>query len=98
MDVRKCDRCGKQYEKRKLVDLETGAMIGGNWYDLCEDCMKELLAFLDNPQSTKEKLAEPSADGDVKEKLEAAIADQESACASLSAYAALRRNLYEILG
>lgn len=44
-------------------------------HDLCEECMKDLVTFLDNPPSQTEKLAEPSAEGDMKRELEAAIAD-----------------------
>ena len=58
-NAKKCDRCGKYYtnsEKRYTVDgLYVGGIttlsIKGNSitkYDLCDDCIKKLLTFLDN--------------------------------------------------
>ena len=58
-DAKKCDRCGKYYtdgEKRYTVDSfhvgciklmsVSGACI--DYYDLCDDCVKKLMVFLDN--------------------------------------------------
>ena len=56
MDVKQCDRCGKFYELYNHLELnciklgkETYSKISWNEkyeYDLCSECMKELLKWL----------------------------------------------------
>lgn len=71
MKARKCDRCGKFYEEYngteetksanalRLMGVTQTAAHGKNWYDLCEDCMKELVSFLDTPPEAPEEPVEP---------------------------------------
>ena len=58
-DAKKCDRCGKYYmdgEKRYTVDsfpvgcikLMSVSEDCIDYYDLCDDCVKKLMVFLDN--------------------------------------------------
>lgn len=51
--VKKCDRCGAYYphpglhEKRVFITDDTWKMVG-KWIDLCDDCMRKLLKWLDD--------------------------------------------------
>lgn len=58
-DAKKCDRCGKYYaesEQKYTVDsFRVGCIklvsVSGvciDKYDLCDDCIKKLMIFLDN--------------------------------------------------
>lgn len=60
----KCDRCGKFYiknEKHKTSGRVNGGILGGittvstnenhdKWLDLCDDCISDLLDFLDGKE------------------------------------------------
>lgn len=52
--VKKCDRCGKIYEKEKYSDIEiveartSGAIL--NRYDICPDCVDRFHEFLSDKQ------------------------------------------------
>ena len=54
MDVKQCDRCGKFYELYNHLESNRitlgqeiySKIIGGLKYDLCSECMKELLKWL----------------------------------------------------
>lgn len=63
-DAYKCDRCGKFYEKnefkRSQASIQGGIITGiatmtylgvDEWFDLCDDCMKEFEKFMSgNPE------------------------------------------------
>lgn len=55
-DAKKCDRCGKFYDIYEPVDNAAGFYFANNvgsslqpLYDLCPDCMEELINWLTNP-------------------------------------------------
>ena len=75
MKARKCDRCGKFYDDYKPTEetknanalrlmgaTQTSAHHGG-WYDLCEGCMKDLVALLNTPPKAPEEPVEPPVSG-----------------------------------
>ena len=76
MKARKCARCGKFYDDYKPTEetknanalrlmgtTHTSAKNSG-WYDLCEDCMKDLVTFLDTPPAAPEGPTGPSEGGE----------------------------------
>ena len=76
MKARKCDRCGKFYDDYKPTEetknanalrlmgaTHTSAKNSG-WYDLCEDCMKDLVTLLDTPPAAPEGPTGPSEGGE----------------------------------
>lgn len=75
MKARKCDRCGKFYDDYKPTEETKNAnalrLMGatqasahhGGWYDLCEDCMKDLVTLLNTPPKAPEEPVEPPVSG-----------------------------------
>ena len=76
----KCDRCGKLYETYNGIRYQEGenpyfrAGIYGTWcgrdFDLCPDCMTELINFFKDKQQTTEDCGEVSENvprGTIKE-------------------------------
>ena len=67
MAVRKCDRCGKYYDKNEKI-YKSGSCryipqgiveesINGNYYnakDLCDDCLEKLERFLNGAELMEE--------------------------------------------
>lgn len=75
MKARKCDRCGKFHDyytpteetgnanALRLMGATQATAKNAGWYDLCEDCMKELTSFLNTPPAPPEEPVEPPAEG-----------------------------------
>lgn len=60
-DAKKCDRCGKYYTEREQRYVVNGFYVGcveilsinGNCidkYDLCDDCIKKLMRYLNHEE------------------------------------------------
>ena len=51
MNAKKCDRCGKLYERAYVPDLTINEYIhgyGDKRYDLCDDCQRNLEKWLNS--------------------------------------------------
>lgn len=65
MDAKKCDRCGKYYDKNNYTYKKNGFVVYGisfeldhnsraNYKDLCDDCLKSLEKWLEDGKENKE--------------------------------------------
>lgn len=77
MKARKCDRCGTFYEMYqtsrgtghanavRLVEITpTDNTNNKDKYDLCSECMAELVNFLTTPPTASEEPVEPPTEGE----------------------------------
>lgn len=66
-DAKKCDRCGKYYDSNSISHglvwtggYLTGLVVttdanNGDSFDLCDDCIGDLLYFLNHPSEKKKE-------------------------------------------
>lgn len=54
MNAKKCDRCGKLYERAYVPDITVIKYIHGHGderYDLCDDCQQRLEKWLNDKET-----------------------------------------------